>query len=118
MVEYFYIPKQYEHIILFAVDNWTKGKNGWTIITGVYKEGEFMEGDSLVYNVDVRRTKTNIQNSVILEDKTLVLIGFCLEGDLEKFASAFKKQLLELEGVLVFNNNLEVLTFLKKLNGR
>lgn len=110
MNQYFYIPKQYDISILLAINSWTEQpNNGWTIITGIYEEGSFETGNSIIYNVDVRRIKTFIPNSIIQDTKTLTLKGFCLEGDLDFYAPIFKTQLLQLQGVLAFNTNMEYL---------
>lgn len=116
MNQYFYIPREYDINILPAINSWTEQpNNGWTIITGVYEEGDFETGNSIIYNVDVRRIKTFIANSIIQDTKILTLVGFCLEGDLDFYAPTFKTQLLQLQGVLAFNTDIGYLQFIEIL---
>jgi hypothetical protein len=114
MVQYFYIPLDYETLLFNTINDWTSPENnGWTCITGVYKESlNFIEGNSIVYNTNILREKTNIVNSFSNEGINYSLTGFCLEGDLDLYTPSIKIALLSLNGVEVFNTAEEYLQFI------
>lgn len=120
MTKYYYIPKQHEIILKQAIDEWTSEPNyGWTIITGVYNDGEFTEGNSIIYNT-LRKDRERVNIPLAFQADSLVnskqLTAFTLEGDLDLYAPAFKSILMTLEGVLEIGNSTDYLIYLNSLN--
>lgn len=139
MKQYYFIPIEHEVTLATYINIWTSPpNNGWTIITGVYKkvESSIKKGNCLIKNVlrkdklkqDIYYDIKNNDLSISLleevdeklkdnkkeinkekEKKELELIGFCLEGDLDLYTIEFKEQILQLSGVMIFNNNIDYL---------
>jgi hypothetical protein len=122
---FYYIPLAYEKELTTAIAEWTtKPNNGWTIITGVYgAANSLINGNSTVQNVlRLNRERQYIalgfENTMRFDElqaQFMALIGFTLEGDLDKFAPAFKEELMQLDGVVCKKTNVEYLEFLGTL---
>ena len=122
---YYFIPFAYETQVTQAVAEWTTTpNNGWTIITGVYApHTSLINGNSTVQNVLRKdRERQNIalgfENfmSFDTQPQFMKLIGFTLYGDLDKFAPAFKAELMLLNGVVSIAEAAEYRAFLNGLN--
>lgn len=75
---YYYIPLMYENLFKQQVDEWVSN-NWWTIITGVYREGNYIQGNSVIKNYTQVGDIIDIPYSIQGSKEWYELKGFILE---------------------------------------
>lgn len=115
MIQYIYIPLIYEDVLAQSINSWLQNPSAWTVITGIYKQSEILnDSDSKVINKTKSGEIINIKYGFKDENNNIYsLIGFCLEGDIERYTPALYDELIKHTDILIFNSSEE---FLKNVN--
>ena len=124
MKQYFYIPKSYEVALANDINNYLNANStNFSIVTGVYETTQetIDTSNSLVVSRLVNSELQYIKNGFEYtnfnqETVKKKLIGFILEGDLQNNFPAFYEQILNLPDCLIFDTNIDCLTFLNSIN--
>jgi hypothetical protein len=119
MKKYIFLPKSYEQELANDLVNFLNEGGRFTIVTGVYKKF-----DNVVTNNNTLVSSKLITGDIVFikqdyEDvftKTKYeIIGFCLEGDLQRFALKYYEKLLTLNDVIMFDTAESYLDYVKKI---
>ena len=125
MKQYFYIPKTYEVALSDDINNYLNANpTNYSIVSGVYESTQetIDTSNSLVVsrlvNSELQYIKNGFENSDFITEIVVKkkLIGFILEGDLQTNFPTFYEQILNLTDCLIFNTNIDCLTFLNSIN--
>lgn len=119
MKQYFYIPRQYEPLMISSLENYFLDGGDFSIITGVYKEftGVVDATNNPVYSKLRTGEISNIINGFedSIQNKKFELVGYCMEGNFQDDLPAIYSQIQSLQGCLIFDTAEEYLQFIQTI---
>lgn len=96
MKTYYYIPIKYEQELFLESQRYLE-TNDWSIITGVYKQGEYIEGNSIVFS------------------KLIIGVSSVIPLSIKGYDISLKERLSKADGVFSTNDNITYIEYLNKL---